>query len=69
MANPTYASLLKQRAALEAQIAEMRGREKAEALEKIRELMRDYGITALEIQGRKRAFKPRRKRNANGELE
>lgn len=58
-ANPTYASLLKQRDMLESQIAEMRGREKAEALETIRSLMRDFGITTLEIEGRKRPFKPR----------
>lgn len=67
--NVTLRDLLKQQEILQQQIDELRAQEKTEALETIRTLMAEYGITALEIEGRKRPFKPRRKRNANGELE
>ncbi|WP_448167700.1 H-NS histone family protein [Burkholderia ambifaria] len=62
-------ALLKQHEELQARIDEIRAAEKAEVIEGIRAQMAQYGITTLELEGRKRPFKPRRKRNANGELE
>ncbi|MFG7180701.1 H-NS histone family protein [Burkholderia pseudomallei] len=60
--NGALRDLLKQQEALQKQIDELRAQEKAEALEMIRAMMADYGITTLEIEGRKRPFKPRRTR-------
>lgn len=60
--NGVLRDLLKQQEALQKQIDELRAQEKAEALEMIRAMMADYGITTLEIEGRKRPFKPRRTR-------
>ena len=57
--NATLSALLKQQQTLEKQIAEIRAQEKAGALDQIRALMSDYSITTLEIEGRKRPFKPR----------
>lgn len=56
---PKLADLLRQHAELAEQIEEIRTRERGEALATIRSLMNDYGITTLEIEGRKRPFKPR----------
>lgn len=69
MTTTSLRDLLKQQEKLQKQIQDLREAEKARALETIRELMADFAITTLEIEGRKRPFKPRRKRNANGELE
>ncbi|MBF3951896.1 H-NS histone family protein [Burkholderia pseudomallei] len=57
--NGALRDLLRQQEALQKQIEELRDQEKAEALETIRSLMVDFGITTLEIEGRKRPFKPR----------
>ncbi|CAJ3244089.1 H-NS histone family protein [Burkholderia pseudomallei] len=57
--NGALRDLLRQQEALQKQIAEIREQEKAEALETIRTMMADYSITTLEIEGRKRPFKPR----------
>lgn len=62
--NPKLAALLKQHEALAAQIEQVRAQEKADALATIRTIMTDYGITTLEIEGRKRPFKHRRSRKA-----
>lgn len=62
--NVTLRDLLKQQEALQKQIDEIRVQEKAEALETIRTMMAEYGITTLEIEGRKRPFKPRGPRKA-----
>lgn len=56
---PKLADLLRQQVELAEQIEEIRTRERGEALATIRSLMNDYGITTLEIEGRKRPFKPR----------
>lgn len=57
--NGALRDLLRQQEALQKQIAEIREQEKADALETIRTMMVDYSITTLEIEGRKRPFKPR----------
>ncbi|CAJ4441901.1 histone family protein nucleoid-structuring protein H-NS [Burkholderia pseudomallei] len=62
--NGALRDLLRQQEALQKQIDELRNQEKAEALETIRAMMADYGITTLEIEGRKRPFKPRGPRKA-----
>ncbi|MBK3333535.1 H-NS histone family protein [Burkholderia pseudomallei] len=71
--NGALRDLLKQQELLQKQIDEIRAQEKAEALETIRSLMADFGITTLEIEGRKRPFKPRRTRAqmlaANGDAQ
>lgn len=56
---PKLADLLKQHDELAKQIEAIRDQERGEALARIRSLMVDYGITTLEIEGRKRPFKPR----------
>lgn len=56
---PNLADLLRQQNELAKQIEAIRDQERGEALAKIRSLMADYGITTLEIEGRKRPFKPR----------
>ncbi|CAK1277882.1 histone family protein nucleoid-structuring protein H-NS [Burkholderia pseudomallei] len=57
--NGALRDLLRQQEALQKQIDDLREQEKAEALETIRAMMADYSITTLEIEGRKRPFKPR----------
>lgn len=61
---PKLADLMRQHDELAKQIEEIRTRERGEALATIRSLMNDYGITTLEIEGRKRPFKPRGPRKA-----
>ena len=67
MTTKTLAQLLKEQAALQEQIDSMVETEKQGVVEKIREYMRDYGITLLEIEGRKRAYKPRGPRKPRNE--
>ncbi|CAJ4500713.1 H-NS histone family [Burkholderia pseudomallei] len=57
--NGALRDLLRQQEALQKQIDEIREQEKVDALVTIRALMVDYSITTLEIEGRKRPFKPR----------
>ncbi|MBF3577477.1 H-NS histone family protein [Burkholderia pseudomallei] len=57
--NGALRDLLRQQEALQKQIDEIRNQEKVDALVTIRALMVDYGITTLEIEGRKRPFKAR----------
>lgn len=56
---PKLADLLRQHNELAKQIEAIRDQERGDALARIRSLMVDYGITTLEIEGRKRPFKPR----------
>ncbi|MBF4041905.1 H-NS histone family protein [Burkholderia pseudomallei] len=67
--NGALRDLLRQQEALQKQIEELRNQEKAEALETIRALMVDFGITTLEIEGRKRPFKPRGPRKPKPSVE
>jgi DNA-binding protein H-NS len=67
MTQKTYPELLKEQAALQAQIEQVLAAEKQGIIEKIREYMADYGITILEIEGRKRPFKPRGPRKPKSE--
>ncbi len=56
----SYQDLLKQREALEKQIAEARQRETADAVAKVRALMTEYGLTASDVfpSGKTRNSKP-----------
>jgi DNA-binding protein H-NS len=56
----SYQDLLKQREALEKQIAEARQRETADAVAKVRALMTEYGLTASDVfpSGKTRSAKP-----------
>jgi DNA-binding protein H-NS len=56
----SYQDLLKQREALEKQIAEARQRETADAVAKVRALMAEYGLTASDVfpSGKTRGGKP-----------
>ena len=66
--------LLAQRAALDQQIAATKDRERSEAIAKVRNLMTEYGLTALDLGARpNKASKPTQKvaakyrNNATGE--
>lgn len=48
----TLQELLAQRAELEKQIQETRTRDRSDAIEKVRQLMRDNGLTLADISGR-----------------
>lgn len=48
----TLQELLAQRAALEKQIEETRSKDRGDAIEKVRQLMRDNGLTLADISGR-----------------
>jgi DNA-binding protein H-NS len=65
---PTLAELLREQAELQAQIDKIVSTEKQAVLERIREDMRNFGITLLEIEGRKRPFKPRGPRKPKNEM-
>lgn len=67
--NGALRDLLRQQEALQKQIAEIREQEKVDALVTIRALMVDYSITTLEIEGRKRPFKPRGPRKPKPAIE
>ncbi|WP_081651563.1 H-NS histone family protein [Cupriavidus sp. WS] len=54
----TYKQLLAQKEALEAQLAEVRSTEVAGAIEKIRSLMAEFGLTAEDIEGKRRRGRP-----------
>ena len=60
----TLQELLAQRAELEKQIAETRTKDRSEAIEKVRQLMRDNGLTLADISGRAPA--PARTKPATG---
>lgn len=49
----TYKQLLAQKEALEAQLAEARASEVAGAIEQIRMLMEQYGLSLEDIQGKR----------------
>ena len=53
MTTKTYRDLLKERNALDAQIELARSDERAAALEKIRVLMDEFGISLTELNGRR----------------
>ncbi|KAF7961857.1 DNA-binding protein [Cupriavidus sp. UYMU48A] len=54
----TYKQLMAQKAALEAQLAEVRATEVAGVIEKIRSLMAEFGLTAEDIEGKRRRGRP-----------
>ncbi|SPA56699.1 H-NS histone family protein [Cupriavidus taiwanensis] len=54
----TYKQLMAQTEALEAQLAEVRSTEVAGAIEKIRSLMAEFGLTAEDIEGKRRRGRP-----------
>ena len=67
MTKKTLAELLEEQAALQRQIDSILATEKQAVVEKIREYMRDYRITLLDIEGRKRPFKARGPRKPKNE--
>lgn len=54
----TYKQLMAQKEALEAQLAEVRVTEVAGVIEKIRSLMAEFGLTAEDIEGKRRRGRP-----------
>jgi len=54
----TYKQLLAQKEALEAQIANVRSAEVAGVIDQIRSLMEQYGLSAEDIQGKRRRGRP-----------
>ncbi|WP_284454501.1 H-NS histone family protein [Cupriavidus campinensis] len=54
----TYKQLLAQKAALEAQLEEVRANEVAGVIEQIRTLMDQYSLTVEDIQGKRRRGRP-----------
>lgn len=54
----TYKQLLAQKEALEAQLAEARANEVSGAIEQIRTLMDQYGLSPEDIQGKRRRGRP-----------
>ncbi|AQV96564.1 DNA-binding protein [Cupriavidus necator] len=54
----TYKQLLAQKEALEAQLEEARSTEVASVIEKIRSLMAEFGLSAEDIQGKRRRGRP-----------
>ena len=52
MSNPSIQELLAQKAALEKQIAEAQRNARADAINKVRTLMAEYGLTAADLAGR-----------------
>lgn len=55
----TYQELLKQRESLTLQIEEARKREIADAVEQVRRLVNEYGLTAQDVFAGRRSGKPR----------
>ncbi|TDF64153.1 H-NS histone family protein [Cupriavidus sp. L7L] len=54
----TYKQLLAEKEALEAKLNEVRATEVADVIDKIRELMTEYGLTAEDIMPRRRRGRP-----------
>ncbi|WP_432261269.1 H-NS histone family protein [Cupriavidus sp. TMH.W2] len=54
----TYKQLLAEKEALEAKLNEVRATEVAGVIDKIRELMTEYGLTAEDIQPRRKRGRP-----------
>jgi DNA-binding protein H-NS len=61
----TLQELMAQKEALERQIDQTRGQARAEAIDKVRALMAEYGLTAADLGG-KTGGKPARKTKAPG---
>ncbi|MEO5735241.1 MAG: H-NS histone family protein [Rubrivivax sp.] len=57
MAKQPLSDLLAQRAALEQQIADMQREQRSDAVEKVRALMSEHGLTVADIGGRGAAAK------------
>ncbi len=54
----TYKQLMAQKEAIEAQLAEARATEVAGVIEKFRSLMAEFGLTAEDIEGKRRRGRP-----------
>ncbi|NOV23405.1 H-NS histone family protein [Cupriavidus necator] len=54
----TYKQLMAQKEAIEAQLAEARATEVAGVIDKIRSLMAEFGLTAEDIEGKRRRGRP-----------